>query len=220
MTDNEIKILHGLNEAQEQAVVNFEHPSLIVAGAGSGKTRVLTCRIAWMIEQGVAPWSIMALTYTNKAAKEMRERIEAMVGEKSRYIWMGTFHSVFMRILSNEAEHIGYQPSFTIYDTSQSDTIVKNIIKEMQLSDEVYKPREVRSRISLAKNNLVTAAAYESNPTLMEEDKRRRQPQFYQIYKRYCARCKENNAMDFDDLLLNTNILFRDRPDILESYRK
>ena len=220
MTDNEIKILQGLNEAQEQAVVNYEHPSLIVAGAGSGKTRVLTCRIAWMIEQGVAPWSIMALTFTNKAAKEMRERIEAMVGEKSRYIWMGTFHSVFMRILSNEAEHIGYQPSFTIYDTSQSDTIVKNIIKEMQLSDEVYKPREVRSRISLAKNNLVTAAAYESNPTLMEEDKRRRQPQFYQIYKRYCTRCKENNAMDFDDLLLNTNILFRDRPDILENYRK
>ena len=134
MTDNEIKILHGLNEAQEQAVVNFEHPSLIVAGAGSGKTRVLTCRIAWMIEQGVAPWSIMALTFTNKAAKEMRERIEAMVGEKSRYIWMGTFHSVFMRILSNEAEHIGYQPSFTIYDTSQSDTSVKNIIKEMRIN--------------------------------------------------------------------------------------
>ena len=162
----------------------------------------------------------MALTFTNKAAKEMRERIEAMVGDKSRYIWMGTFHSVFMRILANEAESIGYQPSFTIYDTSQSDTIVKNIIKEMQLSDEVYKPRDVRSRISLAKNNLVTAAAYESNPTLMEEDKRHRQPQFYQIYKKYCARCRENNAMDFDDLLLNTNILFRDRPEILEKYRQ
>ena len=219
MTNEEIKILQGLNEAQEQAVVGYEHPSLIVAGAGSGKTRVLTCRIAWMIAQGVAPWSIMALTFTNKAAKEMRERIEAMVGEKSRYIWMGTFHSVFMRILTNEAERIGYQPSFTIYDTSQSDSIVKNIIKEMQLSDEVYKPRDVRSRISLAKNNLVTAAAYESNPTLMEEDKRRRQPQFYQVYKKYCARCKENNAMDFDDLLLNTNILFRDCPDVLEKYR-
>ncbi|MBQ3070344.1 MAG: UvrD-helicase domain-containing protein [Tidjanibacter sp.] len=220
MTDNEIRILQGLNPAQEQAVVNYEEPSLIVAGAGSGKTRVLTCRIAWMIAQGVAPWSIMALTFTNKAAKEMRERIEAMVGEKSRYIWMGTFHSVFMRILSNEAAHIGYQPSFTIYDTAQSDTIVKNIIKEMQLSDEVYKPRDVHSRISLAKNNLVTADAYESNPTLMEEDKRRRQPQFYQIYKKYCQRCKENNAMDFDDLLLNTNILFKNHPEVLEKYRQ
>lgn len=220
MTDNEIKILQGLNPAQEQAVVNYQHPSLIVAGAGSGKTRVLTCRIAWMIAQGVAPWSIMALTFTNKAAREMRERIENMVGEKSRYIWMGTFHSVFLRILSNEAERIGYQSSFTIYDTSQSESIVKSIIKEMQLNDELYKPRDVRSRISLAKNNLVTAAGYESNPTLMEEDKRRRQPQFYQIYKKYCQRCKESNAMDFDDLLLNTNILFRDHPDVLAKYRE
>ena len=155
MTNEEIKILQGLNPAQEAAVREYNTPSLIVAGAGSGKTRVLTCRIAWMISQGIAPHNIMALTFTNKAAREMRERITTMVGEqKSRYIWMGTFHSIFLRILHNEVEKIGFQPNFTIYDTGQSETLIKNIIKEMQLSDEVYKPRDVRSRISLAKNNL------------------------------------------------------------------
>ena len=220
MTDEEIKILQGLNNAQEAAVVNYQKPSLIVAGAGSGKTRVLTCRIAYMIAQGVAPWSIMALTFTNKAAREMRERITTMVGEKSRYIWMGTFHAIFLKILSAEADKIGYQPSFTIYDTSQSESLIKSILKEMQLSDENYKPRDVRSRISLAKNNLVTAEAYEANRTLMEEDKRRRQPQFYQVYQKYCQRCRANNSMDFDDLLLNTNILFRDHPDVVAKYRE
>ena len=220
MTQEEIKILQGLNPAQEAAVINYQKPSLIVAGAGSGKTRVLTCRIAYMIAQGVAPWSIMALTFTNKAAREMRERITALVGEKSRYIWMGTFHAIFLKILSQEADKIGYQPSFTIYDTGQSESLIKSIIKEMQLSDENYKPRDVRSRISLAKNNLVTADAYESNRTLMEEDKRRRQPQFYQIYQKYCQRCRANNSMDFDDLLLNTNILFRDHPDVVAKYRE
>lgn len=220
MTKEEISILQGLNAAQEAAVRDYTSPSLIVAGAGSGKTRVLTCRIAWMIAQGVDPHSIMALTFTNKAAKEMRERITALVGEqKSRYIWMGTFHSIFLRILYAEVEHIGYEPNFTIYDTSQTETLIKRIIKEMQLSDEVYKPRDVRSRISLAKNNLVTWQAYEANGSLLEEDKKRRQPQFYQIYKNYCQSCKQNNAMDFDDLLLQTNILFRERPDILQKYR-
>ncbi len=221
MTNEEIQILQGLNPAQEAAVRDYTHPSLIVAGAGSGKTRVLTCRIAWMIAQGVAPYSIMALTFTNKAAREMRERITSLVGEqKSRYIWMGTFHSVFLKILAQEVQHIGYQPNFTIYDTGQSESLVKSILKEMQLSDEVYKPRDVRSRISLAKNNLVTPASYESSAQLMEEDKKRRQPQFWQVYKNYCARCKQNNAMDFDDLLLQTNILFRDHPEVLEKYQK
>ncbi len=201
-------------------MVNYQKPSLIVAGAGSGKTRVLTCRIAYMIAQGVEPWSIMALTFTNKAAREMRERITAMVGERSRYIWMGTFHAIFLKILSAEADKIGYQSSFTIYDTSQSESLIKSIIKEMQLSDENYKPRDVRSRISLAKNNLVTAEAYEANRTLMEEDKRRRQPQFYQVYQKYCQRCRANNSMDFDDLLLNTNILFRDHPEVVAKYRE
>jgi DNA helicase-2/ATP-dependent DNA helicase PcrA len=175
MTNEEIQILQGLNPAQEAAVRDYTHPSLIVAGAGSGKTRVLTCRIAWMIAQGVAPYSIMALTFTNKAAREMRERITNLVGEqKSRYIWMGTFHSVFLKILAQEVAYIGYQPNFTIYDTGQSESLIKSIIKEMQLSDEVYKPRDVHSRISLAKNNLVTPAAYEANAHLMEEDKKRR----------------------------------------------
>lgn len=220
MTAEEIKILQGLNPAQEAAVRDFQSPSLIVAGAGSGKTRVLTCRIAWMISQGVAPYNIMALTFTNKAAKEMRERITAMVGEqKARYIWMGTFHSIFLKILAREVQHIGYEPNFTIYDTGQTETLLKNIIKEMQLSDEVYKPRDVRSRISLAKNNLVTPESYEANGTLIEEDKKRRQPQFYQLYKNYVARCRQNNSMDFDDLLLLTNILFRDHPEILQKYQ-
>ncbi len=221
MTNEEIKILQGLNPAQEAAVREYNTPSLIVAGAGSGKTRVLTCRIAWMISQGIAPYNIMALTFTNKAAREMRERITTMVGEeRSRYIWMGTFHSIFLRILHNEVDRTDFQPNFTIYDTGQSETLIKNIIKEMQLSDEVYKPRDVRSRISLAKNNLVTPAAYEASAQLMEEDKKRRQPQFWQLYKNYCQRCRQNNSMDFDDLLLLTNILFRDHPDVLEKYRK
>ena len=221
MTNEEIQILQGLNPAQEAAVRNYTSPSLIVAGAGSGKTRVLTCRIAWMISQGVAPYNIMALTFTNKAAKEMRERITTMVGEqKSRYIWMGTFHSIFLKILRNEVEHIGFEPNFTIYDTDQSERLIKNIIKEMQLNDEVYKPREVRSRISLAKNNLVTYQAYEANATLIEEDKKRRQPQFWQLYKNYCQQCQKNNSMDFDDLLLLTNILFRDHPEVLAKYRE
>ncbi len=220
MTAEEIKILQGLNPAQKAAVRDYTSPSLIVAGAGSGKTRVLTCRIAWMISQGVTPYNIMALTFTNKAAKEMRERITAMVGEqKARYIWMGTFHSIFLKILAREVQHIGYEPNFTIYDTSQTESLLKSIIKEMQLSDEVYKPREVRSRISLAKNNLVTPESYEANGTLIEEDKKRRQPQFYQLYKNYVARCRQNNAMDFDDLLLLTNILFRDHPEVLQKYQ-
>ncbi len=213
-------ILANLNAAQKAAVTDYEHPSLIVAGAGSGKTRVLTCRIAHMISQGVAPYNILALTFTNKAAREMRERIETLVGSRSRYIWMGTFHSIFAKILFAEAEKIGYQPSFTIYDSSQSQSLIKSIVKEMNLDEESYKPRDLQARISLAKNNLVTADSYASNSALLTEDRERRRPEFAHIYKTYQQRCKANNAMDFDDLLLNINILFRDHQDVLEKYQQ
>ncbi|MBR6830972.1 MAG: UvrD-helicase domain-containing protein [Tidjanibacter sp.] len=213
-------ILANLNAAQKAAVTDYEHPSLIVAGAGSGKTRVLTCRIAHMISQGVAPYNILALTFTNKAAREMRERIETLVGSRSRYIWMGTFHSISAKILFAEAENIGYQPSFTIYDSSQSQSLIKSIVKEMNLDEESYKPRDIQSRISFAKNNLVTADSYASNSALLTEDRERRRPEFAHIYKTYQQRCKANNAMDFDDLLLNINILFRDHSDVLEKYQQ
>ncbi len=213
-------LLQNLNAAQREAVVNYDVPSLIVAGAGSGKTRVLTCRIAYMIQQGVAPSSILALTFTNKAAREMRERIETIVGSRSRYIWMGTFHSIFAKILYMEAEHIGYQPSFTIYDSAQSQSLIKSIVKELNLNDEAYKPRDIQSRISLAKNNLVTADRYESMDALLAEDREHRRPEFATIYKTYQQRCRLNNAMDFDDLLLNMNILLRDCREVREKYRE
>ncbi|MBQ2020100.1 MAG: UvrD-helicase domain-containing protein, partial [Rikenellaceae bacterium] len=217
----ESKILAGLNPAQRAAVVNYTSPSLIIAGAGSGKTRVLTSRIAYMIEQGVAPHSILALTFTNKAAAEMRERIEQMVeGGKSRYIRMGTFHSVFSRILHNEAERIGFPQTFTIYEPSDCRNLVKTILKEMGLSDENYKPQQVCSRISLAKNKLITPAAYAANAAFAAEDRQRKQPQFAEIYDAYCRRCKQNGSMDFDDLLLQINILFRDCPDVLARYQE
>lgn len=216
----ESKILEGLNPAQRAAVVNYTSPSLIIAGAGSGKTRVLTSRIAYMIEQGVPPHSILALTFTNKAAAQMRERIERMVeGGKSRYIRMGTFHSVFSRILHNEAERIGFPPTFTIYEPSDCRNLVKTILKELNLSDDTYKPQNICSRISLAKNKLITPAAYLANPMLAAEDSERRQPQFGEIYDIYCRRCKQNGAMDFDDLLLQINILFRDHADVLARYQ-
>lgn len=220
MEQEEIKILQGLNPAQYDAVVNYDTPSLIIAGAGSGKTRVLTSRIAYMIARGVAPYRIMALTFTNKAARQMRERITNMIGEKSSQIWIGTFHAIFAKILFVEAEKIGYQPSFSIYDSQQSVALVKSILKELNLSDETYKPKDIFSRISKAKNNLVTAQAYEDSSTLITEDRQRRQPEFVQVYKTYSARCKANNAMDFDDLLLNINILFRDFPEVLDKYRQ
>ncbi len=212
--------IKNLNEAQRAAVVHFEKPSLIVAGAGSGKTRVLTCRIAYMLEKGVAPHTILALTFTNKAAAEMRERIAALVGTvKSRYIWMGTFHSVFSRILRAESASLGYPQSFTIYDTADSRNVIKTIIKELSLNDETYKPAAIQARISLAKNNLVTPEAYEANAALVGEDRERKVPRLCEIYKRYAARCREYGAMDFDDLLLNINILFRDFPRVLEKYQ-
>ena len=214
------KILAGLNAAQHAAVVNYEGPSLIIAGAGSGKTRVLTSRIAYMIEQGVRPESILALTFTNKAAKEMRERIETMVGPQSRYIRMGTFHSVFARILRENAERMGYPQAFTIYESNDAKNLIKTIIKERGLSDEKYKPGYIASRISSAKNSLITPGAYVANTTLATEDRQRQIPEMGTIYVEYCKRCKQNGAMDFDDLLLQTNILFRDFPDVLADYQE
>lgn len=209
-----------LNPAQKEAVLNYDKPSLIVAGAGSGKTRVLTSRIAYMIEQGVYPGSILALTFTNKAAREMRERIESLVSDgRARYIWMGTFHSVFYRILRQEATKLGFDANFTIYDTANSESLLSSIVKERNLSTDEYKPRDIHSRISLAKNNLVTAEAYASNTSFVAEDRQRRRPEFAAIFLEYARRCKANNAMDFDDLLIYTNILFRDFPETLEHYQ-
>ena len=213
-------LLDGLNEAQKAAVINFDTPSLIIAGAGSGKTRVLTSRIAYMLAQGVEPHRILALTFTNKAAREMRERIGTMVSSRDSYrLWMGTFHSIFLKILRTEAEYLGYPSSFTIYDTSNSKNLIKTIIKDLKLSDEHYKPNPIYSRISLSKNNLVTAGAYEANSAYIADDREKRIPEFVEIYKAYAKRCKENGAMDFDDMLLNINILFRDFPQVLAKYQ-
>ncbi len=216
----ESQILQGLNPAQRDAVVNYQSPSLIIAGAGSGKTRVLTSRIAYMIEQGVAPYNILALTFTNKAAEQMRSRIETMIGSRSRYLRMGTFHSVFARILRENADKIGFPESFTIYEPSDVKNLLKTIVKELNLPDEQYKPNMLASRISYAKNCLVTPGAYISNPSYGAEDRQKKIPEFGNIYNIYCARCKQNGAMDFDDLLLQTNILLKDCPEVLARYQE
>ena len=211
----ESQILKGLNQAQREAVVNYDSPSLIIAGAGSGKTRVLTSRIAYMIEQGVAPYNILALTFTNKAAEQMRERIAQMLPDgRHRYIRMGTFHSVFSRILRDNADRIGFPQSFTIYEPSDCKNLLKTIVRELNLDDTKYKPAMLASRISYAKNCLVTPGAYLANASFGAEDRRMQIPEFGNIYNIYCARCKRNGAMDFDDLLLQTNILLRDCPDV------
>ena len=219
MSDNNIEILEGLNGAQREAVVNYNGPSLIIAGAGSGKTRVLTTRIAYMLSQGVEPSSILALTFTNKAAREMRERIEKLVGRQARYIRMGTFHSVFARILRENATRLGFPESFTIYEPNDVKNLIKTIIKEKNLSEERYKPQAVAARISMAKNCLITPGAYKANAVLAGEDREAKMPEVGDIYIEYCNRCKRNGAMDFDDLLLQTNILLRDAPDVLEQYQ-
>ena len=216
----ESKILQGLNKAQYDAVVNYQTPSLIIAGAGSGKTRVLTSRIAYMLEQGVKPYNILALTFTNKAAEQMRTRIEQMVGSTARYIRMGTFHSVFSRILRENAERIGYTQSYTIYEPSDCKNLIKTICKEKNLADDKYKPSKVLSRISFAKNCLVTPGAYVANSVYAAEDRQMQMPYFGDVYAEYCRRCKQNGAMDFDDLLLQTNILLRDCPDVLAKYQQ
>ena len=216
----ESTILQGLNPQQRAAVENYEQPSLIIAGAGSGKTRVLTSRIAYMLEQGVQPYNILALTFTNKAAEQMRTRIEQMVGSRARYIRMGTFHSVFSRILRENAERIGFTDSYTIYEPSDCKNLIKTICKEMNLADDKYKPARVLSRISFAKNCLVTPAAYVANSTYAAEDRQAQIPHFGDVYVEYCRRCKQNGAMDFDDLLLQTNVLLRDCPDVLARYQE
>ncbi len=213
--------LDGLNENQRLAVENTDGASLIIAGAGSGKTRVLTVRITHLLKKGVRPGSILALTFTNKAAREMKERIAAMVGQNTaRYLWMGTFHSIFARILRTEAETIGYPSNFTIYDSADSKSLIKSIIKDMSLDDKTYKPAVVSSRISAAKNNLVTSEVYSKLPETTEYDQSIKMPLIGQIYKEYAKRCFLAGAMDFDDLLLKTNSLFRNHPDILAKYQR
>lgn len=213
--------LEELNEAQRNAVENTDGPSLVIAGAGSGKTRVLTYRIAHLLKQGARPGSILSLTFTNKAAREMKERIASIVGQQTaRYLWMGTFHSIFARILRTESEVLGYPSNFTIYDTADSKSLLKAIIKEFKLDDKTYKPNVVSSRISAAKNSLITPAAYAQNAQVREYDMSIRMPRIAEIYKEYARRCFLAGAMDFDDLLLKTNILFRDHKDILKKYQE
>jgi DNA helicase-2/ATP-dependent DNA helicase PcrA len=212
--------LQDLNKTQQDAVLSSEGPALIIAGAGSGKTRVLTYRIAHLLKQGARPSTILALTFTNKAAREMKERIAKVVGENTaRYLWMGTFHSIFARILRMEHETLGFPSNFTIYDSADSKSLVKTIIKSFQLDDKVYKPGVVASRISMAKNNLITPAIYAQQTEIRLVDKNMRMPAIAEIYKEYVKRCFLSGAMDFDDLLLRTNLLFRDNPEILAKYQ-
>ena len=212
-------LLNDLNDAQRAAVEYIDGPSLVIAGAGSGKTRVLTYKIAYLLSQGMKPWSIMALTFTNKAAREMKERIGKLVGDDlAQHLYMGTFHSIFSRILRAEAEHIGFNNNYTIYDESDSRSLLKAIIKEMGLDDKAYKPAAVHARISMAKNNLVTAEAYDSDPAILEQNKRAKMPAIGKIYVAYVQRCRQANAMDFDDLLMLTFQLFRDHEEIRQKY--
>lgn len=212
-------LLKDLNEAQRAAVEYIDGPSLVIAGAGSGKTRVLTYKIAYLLSQGMKPWSIMALTFTNKAAREMKERIGKLVGnDLAQHLYMGTFHSIFSRILRAEAEHIGFNNNFTIYDESDSRSLIKAIVKEMGLDDKKYKPAAVHAKISMAKNNLMSAADYESDAAIFEQNKRAQMPEVGKIFVAYVQRCKQANAMDFDDLLTLTYQLFREHEDIRHKY--
>lgn len=216
----DFSFLNELNDSQKSAVTHTDSASLVIAGAGSGKTRVLTYKIAYLLKNGMHPSSILALTFTNKAAREMKERISHIVGEQTaRYLWMGTFHSIFSRILRSEAEHVGYSKNFTIYDSADSKSLIKSIIKELKLDDKVYKHGLVQSRISNAKNNLITPESYVGNADLLKSDTHSRIPLLKDIYKIYCNRCKQADAMDFDDLLLQTNVLFRNNPQVLAKYQ-
>ncbi len=215
----ENRLLDDLNNAQRQAVEYCDGPSLVIAGAGSGKTRVLTYKIAYLLDRGVKPWQILALTFTNKAAREMKERIGQLVGmEYARYLYMGTFHSIFSRMLRKEAEYIGFNSNFTIYDETDSRSLIKTLIKEMKLDDKVYKPSSVHARISMAKNHLVLATDYAANNSLVRRDEEAKMPAIKDIYLAYSARCRQANAMDFDDLLTMTFILLRDHEDIRKKY--
>jgi DNA helicase-2/ATP-dependent DNA helicase PcrA len=213
-------ILKDLNPAQREAVQHIDGPSLIIAGAGSGKTRVLTYKIAYLLINNVQPSSVLALTFTNKAAKEMKERIIKVAGKQAARLWMGTFHSIFSRILRAEAETVGFKSNFTIYDTTDSLSIIRGILKEMNLDDKVYKDKDVYNRISMAKNYLMTPASYASSVELTAGDIESRRPKILGIYQRYASKCRNANAMDFDDLLLYTNILFRDHPEVLRKYQQ
>ena len=211
-------IFQGLNQEQKEAVDCTGGPVLIVAGAGSGKTRVLTSRIAYILESGCPPERVLALTFTKKAAAEMKERVALMVGDKSaRRLCMGTFHSVFIRFLREYAESIGYRKDFTIYDTSDSTSAIKACLKELQLDEKVYRPKDVLGRISMAKNNLTTAAAYARNTQAMQNDAAARKPKLYEVYLLYAKKCRQSNVMDYDDILLNMNILLRDNAEALEA---
>jgi Superfamily I DNA and RNA helicases len=215
-----LTILEGLNETQKQAVQHIEGPTLIIAGAGSGKTRVLTSRVANLLNQGYRAGSILALTFTNKASTEMKERIAAMVGwERARYLWMGTFHSIFVRFLREYIELLGFPKSFTIYDTSDTRSAIRACIRELSLDEKTYKANEVQSRISIAKNNLITASSYMANRELVQRDIFSRKPRMGEIFALYEKRCRQSGAVDFDDILLHTNVLLRDFPDVLEKLR-
>lgn len=215
-----MKYLEDLNSSQKEAVLHPKGPCLVIAGAGSGKTRVLTYRIAHLIKQGVDPFSILALTFTNKAAKEMKNRIEGIVGTEARSLWMGTFHSIFARILRTEGYKIGYPPNFVIYDTQDSKNLIKAIVKEQNLDPKLYKENFVFNRISNAKNRLISPLEYKNNPILQEEDSSSLRPMIGEIYKIYSERCFKSQAMDFDDLLFNTNTLFSEHIDILNKYQQ
>lgn len=213
--------INELNSSQQEAVINTEGPSLVIAGAGSGKTRVLTYRIAQLLSQGVPAYKILALTFTNKAAREMQKRIAELVGQEiAANLWMGTFHSIFSKILRFEAEKLGYTSSYTIYDTQDSKNMIKAIVKDMKLDDKIYKPSTILGRISMAKNNLIVAQSYAQSSRILSEDTASKRPLLGEIYKQYQQRCKQSDTMDFDDLLLQTNILFRDFPDILAKYQQ
>ena len=209
-----------LNEAQREPVLQKDGPMIIIAGAGSGKTRVLTIRIAYLMSQGVDAFNILSLTFTNKAAREMKNRIASIVGaSEAKNLWMGTFHSVFARILRSEAEHLGYPSNFTIYDSQDSVRLISSIIKEMQLDRDIYKPKQVLGRISSYKNSLITVKAYFNNPELQEADAMSKKPRLGEIYQNYVERCFKAGAMDFDDLLLKTNELLTRFPEILAKYQ-
>ncbi len=212
--------LSKLNDIQRQAVTTINGPVMVIAGPGSGKTRVLTYRIAHLIKEGVPPWEILSLTFTNKAAREMGERIEAVVGGLARRVWSGTFHSLFARILRMEAEKIGYPPNFTIYDTEDSKSVIKNILKDLKLDPNQYNVNAVKSRISSAKSNLIPPKLYVQNEELMMQDQHNRRPRFHEVYEKYTAQCKRAGAMDFDDLLYRLYELWHKNPDVLDKYRE
>ena len=218
MTEETHHYLSELNEQQRAAVEYLDGPQLVIAGAGSGKTRVLTYKIVHLMAHGYEPWRIMALTFTNKAAREMRERIEGAIGEAASRIWMGTFHSIFGRILRINAERIGYTKNYTIYDTTDAKSLIKSIVKDMGLSDKVYKVSSVMSAISMAKNSLMSPESYALDRAVRDYDRNCGRPRMAEIYAGYCARCRVADAMDFDDLLYNTAVLLRDNPDLLRHY--